>query len=184
MQNPGEQLKTLPLTILVADLLKQFNKPTLFIQRGVNLTKAEMDAIATALEKQQALPEKVASINDALADIIGESLTLLDNKFGLSFEQSLRTLDISDVAEWETTSDFLEIANEKSNAELRISAGVSLMVFLKDVRLVAHLLTVIRVDDGINDVDAMIAKRAISHYTGVDMDATDWLVQVEKGLQG
>lgn len=182
MQNPAEQLKTVSLTILVPDLLKQFNKPTLLAQRDVKLTKIEIDAIGDTLEKGKPLPEKVTAINAAMADIIKESLTVLDDKFGLSFEQALKTTDISSVAEWETTADFLEIANEKSNAELRISAGCSLMAFLGDVSLAEHLLTVIRVDNGVNDVDAMIAKRALSHQTGLDSDAEDWLTQIAAKL--
>lgn len=179
MQNPAEQLKNITLAILVPDMLKQFNKLTLLGQRGINLSKIEMDAIAEALTEGNALPEKVPAINDALHEIIQESITLLDERFGLTFEKSLKTMDISDVANWHTTADFLEIANEKSNAELRISAGCSLMAFLGDVRLAKHLLTVIRVDDGVNDVDAMIAKRALSHYAKLDMDAEDWLTKIE-----
>jgi len=182
MQNPAEQLKKVPLSILVTDLLKQFNKPTLLAQRNVTLTKAEMDAIGEALVNRKTLPEKVTGINAAMADIVNESVTVLDEKFGLTFEQALNTTDISSVAEWETTADFLEIANEKSNAELRISAGCSLMAFLGDASLAKHLLTVIHVDAGANDVDAMIAKRALSHHTGVDIDAVDWVARVKEKL--
>lgn len=183
MQNPAEQIKTVPLTILVPDLLKQFTKPTLLGQRGVLLSKSEIDAIGELLAEGQSLPDNVAEINLALRDIVQESITLLDEKFGLTFAQALQTSNISDVAEWETTADFLEIANEKSNAELRISAGCSLMAFLGDVSLAEHLLTVIEVDAGANDVDAMIAKRALSHYTGVDIDAEDWVEQVKAELE-
>ncbi|GAB5492267.1 MAG: hypothetical protein Phog2KO_24820 [Phototrophicaceae bacterium] len=178
MQNPAEQLKTVPLTILVPDLLKQFNKATLLGQRGVRLTKIELDAIGNALAEGQVLPDNISAINTALSDIIQESVDLLAEKFSLSVEQSLQTSTISDVADWETTADFLEIANEKSNAELRISAGISLMVFLGDVSLADYLLTVIRVDAGANDVDAMIAKRALSHYAKIEIDADDWLETV------
>ena len=183
MQNPAEQLKTIPLTILIPDLLKQFNKLTLLGKHSINLSKIEMNAIAEALTEQKALPEKVPVINNALYEIVQESITLLDNRFKLTFEESLKTTDISDVAEWQTTADFLEIANEKSNAELRISAGCSLMVFLADTRLADYLLAVIRVDDGLNDVDAMIAKRALSHYAKLDIDAEDWLAKIEVAIK-
>ena len=182
MQNPAEQLKNIPLTILVPDMLKQFNKLTLLGQHGINLSKLEMDAIAETLTEGKALPENASAINNALYDIVQESITLLDDRFSLNFAKALETTDISDVADWHTTADFLEIANEKSNAELRISAGCSLMVFLGDVRLANHLLTVIRVDDGVNDVDAMIAKRALSYYAKLDMDAEDWLTKIEKTI--
>lgn len=182
MQNPTEQIKTVPLTILVPDLLKQFNKPTLLGQRGVQVSKSEIDSIGEALAEGQSLPDNVAEINLALRDIVQESITLLDEKFGLTFEQALQTSNISDVGDWKTTADFLEIANEKSNAELRISAGSSLLAFLGDVNLAEHLLTVIEVDAGANDVDAMIAKRALSHYAGVDIDAEDWLEKIRAEL--
>ncbi len=182
MQNPAEQLKTVPLTILVPDLLKQFNKPTLLGQRGVQVSKHEIDAIGEVLVEEQSLPDIVVDINLALRDIVQESITLLHEKFGLTFEQALQTSDISEVADWETTADFLEIANEKSNAELRISAGCSLMAFLGDVSLAEHLLTVIKVDEGANDVDAMIAKRALSHYAEVDIEAKDWLERIKAEL--
>lgn len=182
MDNPAEQLKTVPLTILVPDLLKQFNKPSLLGQRGVTLTKSDMDAIAEALEQQHPLPANTQAICDALADIVRESVTVLDEQFSLSVEQALQIHDISEVAAWETTADFLEIANIKSNAELRISAGCSLMAFLGDVSLAEHLLTVIKVDAGTNDVDAMIAKRALSTHTQIDIDADDWLAQIKAHL--
>lgn len=183
MQNPAEQLKTVPLSILVPDLLKQFNKPTLLGQRGVNLTKIEIDAMGEALAKGHDLPKNIADINTGLGDIVQESVTLLQEKFSLTVEQALKTSNISDVAEWETTADFLEIANEKSNAELRISAGCSLMAFLGDVSLAEHLLTVIEVDAGANDVDAMIAKRALSHFAQIDIDSEGWLETIKALIQ-
>jgi hypothetical protein len=90
---------------------------------------------------------------------------------------------MSDISGWQTTAEFLEIANHKNNAELRISAGTSLMVFLGDVRLAAYLFTVIHNDNGLDDVDAMIAKRALSHYTRVAVDAADWEAKVRAALE-
>ncbi|MEO0597122.1 MAG: hypothetical protein AAF126_13500, partial [Chloroflexota bacterium] len=170
------------LTILLPDLMKQFNKPTLLGARDVTLTKAQMDAIATALTEKNTLPDTVPAINDALADIIRESENELQDRFSLDFATALRTTDISAVAEWESTADFLEIANHKSNAELRISAGASLMTFLGDGRFGHHLLSVIDVDAGINDVDAVIARRALSQFAGVAYDAGNWREAVESKL--
>lgn len=182
MQNPSEQLKTIPLTLLIPDLLKQFNKPTLLGQRDVTLTKSDMDTIAQALEVGEPLPSLTQDIANALADIVQESINLLNEKFSLSFEKSLRTTDISDVADWETTADFLEVANYKSNAELRISAGTSIMVFLGDLRFASYLMTVIEVDANANDVDAMIAKRALSQTLSININADDWHNQVSNAL--
>ena len=182
MQNPSEQLKNIPLSMLIPDLLKQFNKPTLLAQRNITLTKSDMDAISKSLTDDADLLDIVPSLTNALADIVQESVDFLHDKFGLSFEQSLRTTDISQVAAWETTADFLEIANHKSNAELRISAGTSLMVFLRDLRFANYLLTVIDVDDNTDDVDAMIAKRALSHTLKVAIDSENWLEMIKKWL--
>ncbi|MEO1288352.1 MAG: hypothetical protein AAFV93_11330 [Chloroflexota bacterium] len=183
MTNPAEQLKTVPLTILLPDLLRQFNKPTLLGQRGVTLTKTQMDAIAQAIQNKQSLPDDTQAIIPAMQAIVHESITLLDEKFSLSFRHALQTTDISQVAKWETTADFLEIANVKSNAELRISAGTSILVFLGDATLADHLLTVIEVDAGANDVDAMIAKRALSTYAEIDIDTEDWLSKIQELLE-
>lgn len=183
MQNPAEQLKTVPLTLLLPDLLSQFNKPTLLGQRDVKLVKADMDAIAIALQTDKPLPEISTAIIPAMQDIVRESIAQLDDRFGLSFRQALVTSDISEVAEWETTADFLEIANIKSNAELRISAGTSILAFLGDVTLADHLLTVIAVDGGANDVDAMIAKRALSTYATLDIEAENWLEIIQSKIK-
>lgn len=180
---PDDSLQTMPLTVLVPDLMKQFNKPTLLGARDVTLTKAQMDAIATALTERNTLPDTVPALNDALADIIRESENELQERFSLDFATALRTTDISSVAAWESTADFLESANHKSNAELRISAGASLMAFLGDARFAHHLLTVIDVDAGTNDVDAVIARRALSQYAGVAYDAEGWRDKIEKALK-
>lgn len=179
---PDDSLQDMPLTILLPDLMKQFNKPTLLGARDVTLTKAQMDAVANAITEKKALPDTVSAINNALADIIRESETELQDRFSLDFATALRTTDISAVADWESTADFLEIANHKSNAELRISAGASLMAFLGDGRFGHHLLTVIDVDAGVNDVDALIARRALSQFAGIAHDADNWREVVERKL--
>jgi hypothetical protein len=174
----------MPLEQLIADLLKQFNKPTLLGARGVVLSKAEIDEIALTCTNQQSLPDSVASIITALADIVQESSTELQNRFGLTFAESLAQTDMSAVGNWETTAEFLEIANHKSNAELRISAGVSLMAFLGDVRYAEHLFTVMQQDKGLDDVDAVIARRALATYSGIRLEADDWETQVRAMIFG
>src|SRR5688572_7055574 len=128
----ADQLLQVPLQHLIPDLLRQFHKPTLLGNYDINLSKADMDNIAEIVEKRETLPDLVAAINDALAAIVQESVEELQQRFGLTFAESLAKTDMSDIGGWQTTAEFLEIANHKNNAELRISAGTSLMVFLGD----------------------------------------------------
>ena len=82
------------------------------------------------------------------------------------------------ISGWETTADFIELANYKSNAELRISAGSTLLLMLAETDYVPYLLAVIDADDGIMDVDAALAQRALCHAAGVSPHAEDWLAQI------
>ena len=112
--NPSDQLKKLPLATLIADLLKQINKPSLLGERGIHLSKEEIDKIAEEAKAEMPL-------RDAIFDIVQESIAELKSRFGFGYEESLRTQDMNAIGGWETTADFLELANTKSNAELRVS---------------------------------------------------------------
>jgi hypothetical protein len=175
MMNPAEELKKLPLAVLLADLLKQINKPSLLGARGIRLSHEEIEAIAERVEADKALC-------DALLDIVQESIAELKERFGFSYEEALKTQDMSAIGGWETTAEFLELANYKTNAELRISLGASLLAFFGDKRAAEHLWTVIAADAGLNDVDALIAKRALSHYAKIEMDSSDWEAKVKAAL--
>jgi hypothetical protein len=178
-----EQLMQIPLNHLVTDLLRQFNKPTLLGKYGVELNKIVMDAIAEALTHREALPDIVTDINKAMAQIVAESINDLQTRFDLTFAESLAQTDMSELGGWQTTAEFLEIANHKTNAELRITAGTSLMVFLGDVRYADMLFTVIHHDNELDDVDAMIAKRALAYHTQIAVDTDDWEMQVKAALR-
>lgn len=179
----SNQLLQVPLQHLLPDLIRQFNKPTLFGKHGIDLSKPEMDAIAEAVANHDPLPEKISALNDALSALIQESVVELQTRFNLTFAESLAKTNMSEMGGWKTTAEFLEIANHKANAELRISAGTSLMVFLGDVRHVDTLFTVIEQDNGLDDVDAMIAKRALAHHTRIAIDSENWDAQVKQALK-
>src|ERR1041384_7864585 len=108
MQNPSDELKKLPLATLIADLLKQINKPTLLGARDLRLSKDEIDMIAEKLEANETL-------RDAIFDIMQESLAELKERFGFGYAESLQTQDMNAIGGWETTAEFLELANTKSN---------------------------------------------------------------------
>jgi len=180
-RNPSEQLLSLPVDGLVLELLKQFQR--LLADRGVSLTTAEMKDISQRAANHESLPEKVGAIQAAMVQIVQESQTVLAERFGYTFAESLAT-DMSSIGGWETTADFLEIANHKSNAELRISAGSSLLALLGDDRFTEPLFAVVAADGGAGDVDATIARRALTHYAQVDATAPDWAEQVRAKLAG
>jgi hypothetical protein len=177
--NPADKLREAPVADLVSVLLRQFQR--LLDKRGLTLSKADIDEYGQRVAARDALPETGSAVRAHLVELVNESLNELQTRFEITFAQSL-TADMDDIGGWETTAEFLEIANHKSNAELRISAGAALLLFLGETRFVPHLFTVIDHDAGTNDVDAMFARRALSYHTQVDLDATNWRQQVRDAL--
>lgn len=163
---------------LVTILLRQFKR--LLAERGVELTDAEMQQIGVDTASRNAPDEKIPAICAALAAVVAESEGVL-KQWNLTFAQSLAT-DMNAMPGWTTTADFLEIANDKVNAEVRISAGSALMLALGDTRNVNLLIQAVEHDlKAFNqlDVDAVIARRALLFASGVQGDAPDWLAQVK-----
>ncbi len=166
---------------LVTILLRQFKR--LLMDKGIELTDGQMQAMGEQVAARQPV-EAAGVICTALAELIAESETVLA-QWGLSFAVALKT-QMTDIAGWETTADFLEIANEKVNAEVRISAGAALMTVLGDARHAPYLMQAITHDletAGYLDVDAVIAKKAMMHAAGLDAPKEDWLARLEDWLQ-
>jgi len=163
-------------------LFRQFKR--LLVEHGVNLTDAEMKSIGENIASGTLSPQPALII--ALNQIITESLTVLGG-WGFSFGQSLAT-DMTDLTHlWQTTADFLSLANEKGNAEIRISAGSSLLSLLGDFSYVNHLITAIDHDMhtlGTLDVDAMICKRTLCHIAKIAPDDSAWIDKVRKWVDG
>jgi hypothetical protein len=72
---------------------------------------------------------------------------------------------MGDMPGWETTAEFLDIANEKSNAELRISAGSALILVLGDDRYKDYLTFLVE-NPALDDVSAIMAKRIFDFIGG------------------
>lgn len=162
---------------LVVILLRQFKR--LLDARQVNLTDDQMQAIGARVASGAVPDDLMRAICDALAAIIAESETVLAG-WGLTFARSLAT-DMNAMPGWETTADFLDIANEKVNAEIRISAGAALMLLLGDRRYARYPLQAAAHDlavQGWLDVDAMLGRRALLYASGVSADAKDWFDRV------
>jgi hypothetical protein len=177
--NPAQKLRTAPFEDLVVMLLKQFQR--LMRDRGTNTTSDDLNNIGKAASiKSDDYPSITDDICQHLETFVQESIEELQRRFGWTFAQSLAE-DMSTITNWETTSDFIDIANNKSNAELRISAGATLLVMLEQDDYAPYLLDVIDADKGAQDVDAMLAMRALAHLDNSDMSAKGWYErQIEK----
>lgn len=164
---------------LLVILLRQFKR--LLYEKGVELTDAQIQAMAQQAAQRQPVADLVLTVQSAMVEIIEESVGVL-RQWDLSYGQSLGTT-MDDLPGWETTADFLELANEKGNAELRISAGASLLAGLGDARYAPYLLQTCqhgRHDP--EDVDAVIAKRALSFVANIPEDAPDWQPQIDEWM--
>lgn len=153
-----------PLAELLAVLLRQFKR--LLATRHIPLTDADATALANEaaahLENSTPLSERAIAVREALADFVMESEQVLTG-WNFTFAQSLET-DMNAIPGWETTADFLELAEAKANAELRISTGSALLVALGDNRFAQHLQTLIDRADrtGETDLDVVIARRVLN----------------------
>lgn len=177
--NPAQPLRTAPVSELVALLLKQFKR--LLADKDITLTTDTISAISEAAAQRATTIPQATALQTALVTLVEESQTVLQERFSMTFEQALAA-DMSAVGGWETTAEFLDIANHKSNAELRISTGSSLLTFIGDTHFVEHLWTVISDDAGAWDVDASFAQRALCHLAAVNPEEVDWEAQVRAWL--
>lgn len=175
---PNEQFGDAPLSDLMRVLLSQFKR--LLADNGVTLSADETLEVARAIAERTP-HDKLTPIRTVMKKLVKDSVDLLQDRWGLTFLKSLYA-EIDDIDNWDSTAEFLEIANEKSNAELRISAGASLLVAMGDLSFAPYLFNIIHHDDGIMDVDAVFAKRALLHISFLDGSSTDWLAQVENWL--
>jgi basic membrane lipoprotein Med (substrate-binding protein (PBP1-ABC) superfamily) len=81
----------------------------------------------------------------------------------LSFAEALQA-DMSRIPGWESTAEFLDLAERKANAELRIATGASLLLALGDPSVRAQVQTVIdhAARRGAPDLDSVIAERVLA----------------------
>jgi hypothetical protein len=162
-----------PLEELLTILLRQFKRP--LASRAVTITDAEAAEIADAIVRHEALSEKSQAVRAALVDLVAESERVLAG-WNLTFQQSLNT-DMSNIPGWETTAQFLELANEKANAELRISTGAALLAALGDLRYAHYLLYMVEQaeEEREPDLDQVIARRVLLFASGISQEDPTWL---------
>ena len=114
----------------------------------------------------------------ALEAIVAESVGVLA-RWDLTFAQSLQT-EMTALGGWHTTSEFLEIANEKGNAELRIVSGAALLAALDDLRYAGDLLAAVAHDP--HEIETVVARRMLSRISGIDPAAPDWQAHMARWL--
>jgi hypothetical protein len=151
----SETLNNAPLEDLLTILLRQYKR--LLDERGIQLTEAQINQIAQDIASQSAPDPKALAVRDALIQFVTESEAVLAG-WNLTFEQSLKTT-MTDMPGWESTSDFLEIANEKANAELRIASASALITALGDLRYRAYLRQAIEHDP--EELESVVARRIL-----------------------
>lgn len=171
--NPVE---TWPFDQLITTLLKQFKRP--LAAHGVTFADAEAQAIGKAVSSRESLPESAQAIRPALAAVIAESEAVL-RQWGLSFAQSLRT-GMDALSGWESTADFLALAEEKANAEIRIGAGAGLLAALGDLRYADYLVD--QIQTAPDETEAVIARRVLLFLTGADPATPEGLEQARQWI--
>lgn len=175
--NREKALEDAPLQDLLAILLRQYRQ--LLAQHDVALTEADIRLLALRLA-EGTLPEADAlPIRLALITLVEESEQVLA-RWSLTFEQALKT-DMADMPGWETTAEFLELATEKGNAELRIASASALIAALGDMRYAGHLLAA--VDHDPHEIETVVARRVLSQACGVNPRAGNWQERIEGYLR-
>ena len=164
-----------PMQDLLSVLLRQLKRP--LGTQGFKLTNAEANRLATERVDGK-IPQRSLELVAALEEIVRESEAVLAG-FGLTFLTSLDA-DMNTIGGWETTAEFLELANEKGNAELRITLGAALdMAFVGDEQYAPYLLFLAGGDYG---DETVIAQRVLAFTTGVPVGTADWLKRVRSWL--
>jgi hypothetical protein len=170
-RNRADNASNWEIDKLIAILLRQFKR--LIAERGLDLTEAAIQRLALDAASQGPNSEDAANVRRAMIAVVDESLAQLA-QWGLDYPRALAT-PMDQMPGWETTADFLELANAKGNAELRISAGASLLAFMGEARFAWALLACYdHGHDDHEDVDAVIARRALAFVSGLPADSPDW----------
>lgn len=172
----AQMAQTAPLEELLAILLRQFKRPLETLD--VPLSSSEAQLVANAVVQREPVTEKAGEVRNALVALVHESQAVLAG-WNLTFQTSLET-GMDAMPGWETTAEFLDIANTKSNAEIRIATGAVLVAALDDFSFGDILLYLAQHDD--SDVDSVVARRVLSFKCGADPAAPDWATRVRAWL--
>lgn len=170
-----------PLAELLGVLLRQLRRP--LAGHGCVLSEAECDQLTEAMIARAPLGAQGDSLRVALLVLVDESLSVLAG-WGLTFEQSIITA-IDALPHWQTTADFLELATEKTNAELRISTAAALLLVMGERQYADVMLTsATRTGDLDAELEAIIAQRVLWFALDLSPQQADWLAVARQQLAG
>ena len=165
-----------PLEDLYTLLLRQFRRPLSTF--GVTLSDSDAAAVAGEIARREPRSKQALAVRGGLVEVVAESERILAG-WNLTFEQSLATsMDV--MPGWETTAEFLDVANEKSNAELRIASASALVAALGDLRYAPYLLHLAAGDPG--ELDTAVARRTLALVSGIDASTPESLARVRDWL--
>ncbi|MBE2182761.1 MAG: hypothetical protein IAE89_04980 [Anaerolineae bacterium] len=162
-----------PLEDLLTVILRQWKRPLAAHQ--LQFTDAGAAQMAAAIVRREPDP-RLPALSTALQSLVAESEALLAG-WNLTFAQSLDA-EMSAIPDWESTAEFLETAERKTNAELRISTGAALLVAIGEKAYAPFLAAL--VERGVIDLDSAIARRVLLFASGVDSNNSDWLEAVKQ----
>ncbi len=159
-----EKLAQAPLQEILHLLFRQLDGA--LTGRGQSLGASPSRDLIAALAAGET-PESVKVLAAALISIVEDNLKTLRDRLSVDFAGSLAA-DITQVADWQSTADFLSIANEKAGAEQVIMIASALLVACGKSQYASYLIEVIEDDAGALDVDAVIARRILLHVGAID----------------
>jgi hypothetical protein len=171
MQNAIKNLRVAPDETLIVLLLKQFKG--LLAQEDVELDSQAIHSIAKEAAERQELSDVGVKVHRILLDIVAESVDLLQERFTLTFAESL-VYNANLLTGWKTPAEFQELIARKNNAETRIAMGSALLAWLGDKRYVGYLFVTLDHEYVRGHMEAMLAMRALSFAAELDPGTEDW----------
>lgn len=169
-----------PMDEVLTVLLRQLKRPL----AGHNITLNDADITGYVQDRlanrHTESPLSYEGLRGAFQAIIQESEAVLA-AWNLNFADSLNA-SMNDIPGWQSTAEFLDLAERKSNAELRIALASALALALcEDRQYVPHLLALA---DGDYAEETDIARRALCFAAHIDPAAPDWRAQVRRWVEG
>ncbi len=159
-----DRLAKAPLQEILHLLLRQLDGA--LTRRDPSLGARPSRDLIAALEAGQT-PASVNALAAVLIRIVEDNLKILHDRLSADFAGSLAA-DIAQLTGWESTADFLAIADEKAQAEQEIAIASALLLACGRIEYASYLIEVIEDDAGALDVDAVIARRMLLHVGAID----------------
>ena len=175
-----ERLNEAPLADILNLLLRQFSEE--LAEAGLRLGDETINQLSRDLASRLASGTASALV-DVLIPLVDDNLNQLNSRWNLRFPEFLAA-ESSQIDNWQSTAELLKLANDKIEIEQRIVIGSALLVICGRHEYAEYLLDVLEYDMGLMDLDAVIAKRALLHISGVDGARRDWLTRVRDWLRG